>query len=109
MGANVSKGYRVEQLRPVPGDCSRLAWVVLPEAGSMIGWKAFDNCHAARKSHCLATRVVDQDHEMVDYYLDRNGSRDYGKEQHECLDCGGKYHATGSAHCPVANQDECDD
>ena len=96
--------YRVEQLRDGKN------WETIGGNVVPLGWKAIELCHEYRGTQPHhPTRVMDLDTKMVFYHLDSEGRRQYKLEEHECLDCGGKYHATGSVHCRVANQDECND
>lgn len=96
--------YRVEQSRDGRN------WETVGGNVVAYGWKAIELCHEYRdiQPH-YPTRVVRVDLLMVDYYLDSEGRRQYALEQHECIDCGSKYHATGSFACNVANQEEKDD
>jgi hypothetical protein len=95
--------YRVEQLRGKQ-------WETVGSNVVPLGWKAIELCHEYRNNQPhYPTRVFRLDLKMVDYHLDEHGRRQYALEEHECHDCGSKYHATGSGTCNVSHHDECSD
>lgn len=74
--------YRIEQLIAD-------TWKHVETKDTQIGWQAIDNCASCyRATNRFPTRVFEPETGLIHYYLDRQGRRDYSKEQH-CTGCAG--------------------